>query len=593
MRKGLNVTLMTVAVALIGMRAMAMAPTISDIPSPIVSDGDTGTQANQVWTDNNFVYPDALALDIYVSDPDGPNPIVWSHAQADPEVYTFNGVAGLDLGSEDPVAPGAKEINTQVLGGEQDIDGDAGTVTIRNERLSPLAQDPGPYPDPAGGPGILDSETKVVTLFASDGASISQTDVIVYTEDDGYDRLSTGDPFSDVLIETFTGGAGDWRFAQGLVEFGTVTSSEPSGTLCMEVTAAGLNDGEWFSDYPWFDLVDNNIWRIRFNMTTTASAAGNTPLVAFLVDNTDPDDPFGAANAFNQEHFFLDNLSGANAPLGSSWGLAQHQYWFTPPQVSTPQWRSTSTGAFDPANDSLIDARGRFRVFDIDGGGWNAAGDAGTVCIDNIDVDRADLSLMTVLATPYDVQNITDSLSGGTHLAEGLVGTTVNFSGGNVTMSPSDTQNGWTAEVAAVTPGDNVNNPGLGGADIVDNYPLTWVADQLLMIEVNVSAPDAAAAGSPPDLIRFGFDGPTNEIIELGVVTGSLSAAGMPTTTSATYRSFMYTHEVTLSTVSEHNRLRPRMDLICNPALNFSGQTENMGGITVENMTVRQVRFGP
>lgn len=588
MRKGLNVTLMTVAVALIGMRAMAMAPTISEIPSPIVSDGGTGTQANQVNAENNFVYPDALILATYVTDPDGPNPIVWSQAQAAPEIYTFNGVAGLDLGTEDPLAPGAKSINDQVLGGEENPDSDAGSVTIRNENLSPLAQLPPPFPDPAGGPGFLASETKVVTLFASDGATYSQTDVVVYTEDDGVDRLSTGEAFIDVLVETFA--THDWRFVQGLVDFGTVTSSETGATLCLEVTAAGLNDGEWFSDYPWFDLVDNSVWRLRFNMTTTAGAAGQTPLVAFIVDNSDPDDEFGGANAYNQEHFFLDNLSGANSPLGSSWGLAQHQYWFTPPQVSTAQWRSTSTGAFNPANDSIIDARGRFRIFDLDGFGWNAANDAGNVCIDNIDVDRAPLGAMQVVDTPYDVTNITDSASGGTHLAAGLVGTTVNFAGGDVTLSPSGAS--WTAEVAEVVPGDTVNDPGVGGPDIVDNYPLTWVANQVLMIEVDVSAPDAAAAGSPPDLIRFGFDGPTNELIELGVVTGSLSAAGMPKTTSATYRSFVYTHAVTLSTVDEHDRLRPRMDLICNDALNFSGQTQNTGGITVESMTVKRVQFG-
>lgn len=590
MRKGLNVTLMTVAVALIGMRAMAMAPTISEIPSPIVSDGGTGTQANQVWADNNFVYPDALNLAIYVTDPDGPSPVVWSHAQAAPEIYTFNGVAGLDLGTEDPTAPGAKEINTQVLGGEQNPDSDAGTVTIRNENLSPLAQDPGPYPDPAGGPGILASETKVVTLFASDGATYSQAEVVVYTEDDGTDRLSgIGEVWQPVLTETFA--THNWRFIQSLVDFGTVTSSEAGAQLCLQVTPTGLNDGEWYSTYPWFDLVDNSVWRLRFNMTTTASAAGQTPLVAFVIDNSDADDPFGGANAFNQEHFFLDNLSGANSPQGSSWGYAQHQYWFTPPQVSTPQWRSTTSGAYNPANDSIIDTRGRFRVFDLDGFGWNAENDSGSVCIDNIEVNRASLGLMTVLATPYDVTNITNSLSGGTHLASGLVGTTVNFSGGNVTLSPSDTTNGWTAEVAEVVPGDNVNDPGTGGNDIIDNYPLTWVAGQVLMIEVDVSAPSTTAAGSPPDLIRFGFDGPTNELIELGVVTGSLNAAGMPKTTSATYRSFMYTHAVTLSTVPEHNRLRPRMDLICNSALNFSGQTSNMGGITVERMTVKQVQF--
>ena len=75
MSKGLKLTLLTVAIALMGMYAMAIAPTVDEIPTVIIGGGTAGSTPPDV-----FVYPDALDLSTYVDDPDGTDAgIVWSY----------------------------------------------------------------------------------------------------------------------------------------------------------------------------------------------------------------------------------------------------------------------------------------------------------------------------------------------------------------------------------------------------------------------------------------------------------------------------------------------------------------------------------
>ena len=81
MSKGLKVSLVTVAIALMGMTAMATAPVIGNIPSPIVGGGDTTTPANE------FVYPDAINLNAHRSDHGGDENIGWSYEVTGTQIY--------------------------------------------------------------------------------------------------------------------------------------------------------------------------------------------------------------------------------------------------------------------------------------------------------------------------------------------------------------------------------------------------------------------------------------------------------------------------------------------------------------------------
>jgi hypothetical protein len=157
MRKGLTVTLLTVAIAILGSNAMSMAPTISDMPDLIVADDAP------VSGGNNFVYPDALNLpNLVEDDTTADDQLVWSYYEPTGK-YRVNNADSL---TGDGVSPAAAEIiagpgATTAGDPDSDEDGHLDTATIRNVDLSPIG---GPDVDPPGA-GIIASETAAVTLF--------------------------------------------------------------------------------------------------------------------------------------------------------------------------------------------------------------------------------------------------------------------------------------------------------------------------------------------------------------------------------------------------------------------------------------------
>jgi hypothetical protein len=601
MSKGLKLTLMTVAVACMGMRAMAMAPVINDIPSPIVSDEEGSTQVGGLGN-NDFVYPDAFNPNSFATDSDGPNPLAFSFMAQD-DKYTFNGVGPLG-GGDDPVDPGAtnKDIIANANPAEVDLDANDATLTIRNDDLSPLGAANGG--DPAGD-GILPSETRIITLVASDGVSTTEADFTVYTEDNGFDRISGEEEGGEEVLNFTPAGsnAAPWLYFNEFAIGGTMTSSV-NNNLCIASSAAGVNSAEWYSPYGdtdpgateagGVDLTANSIYRFRFNFTTNAT--GNlTPLFSVIIDNSDPTDPFGSLQLYNNENFRLDNLGGANGPQGSGFGVLEHDFLFTPSPVQTAEWNSASEGAFQASVDDLNDMRIRFRVFDIENAGWGGEIDTGQVCMTNVVVTKFPWDARTVTATPFDAQNLVDGSADATTpnhwTVSGLVNSTVAFSGGDVTVTPTD--GNYTVEIASFFPGDTTNPVGSGGAELLDNYPLAWPSNAIYEVVAGLSAPNAAGENNPPDVFRLGIDTPTQEVITLNVTTASLQGAGMPNQGAAQlFYSIVDTGQVTLSNVSNHNRMRPRMDFICNPALSFDGITTNNGGMRAHGFTVNEITVG-
>jgi hypothetical protein len=598
MSKGLRLTLMTVAVAALGMRAMSMAPVINDIPSPIVSDEEGSTQVGGLG-DNDFVYPDALNFGNYASDSDGPNGSLAYSFDAQDDKYSLNGVPR--LGGGDDVDPGAtgKDIIANADAGEVDLDSNAATVTIRNEDLSPLGND-GNNSDP-GSTGILPAETRILTLNASDGASVTSKDFVVYTENNGFDRISGAVGVEVLNFDPAPNSSGPWVFFNEFAAFGTVTSSNADG-LCMTSTAAGVNGAEWYSPYgapDGVDLVANSIYRFRFNFGTSQTTAGLTPLYSVIIDNSDPTDSLGALNLYNVENFRLDNLGGANAPLSSGgFGVQQQDFYFTPAPVQTAEWNSGTTGVFTAANDSLNDMRIRFRIFDIENAGWGGESDLGQICMANVVVTRYPWDARTVTSTLFDAQALVTgvgvpvgSITPDHWTVAGLVNSDVAFSGGNVTVTPNG--GNFTNELCSFTPGNTDNPVGTGGAEVADNYPLAWPSNAIYEVVAGLSAPNATSETNPVDVFRLGIDTPTQEMITLNVTTASLSGVGMPNQGAAQlYYSIVSTGQTTLSTAVNHDRMRPRMDFICNTNVSFDGITTNAGGITAHGFTVNQLSIG-
>jgi len=120
MRKGLTKTLMAVAVAIMAVQVMAMAPVILDIPSPVVGNAENVTPAN------GFVYPDAIDLTQYVTDLESDSAqIIWSYEIIGTPKYRINNKDSMVTPGDNPVNPGAKSLNAAVGGGEADADSSA------------------------------------------------------------------------------------------------------------------------------------------------------------------------------------------------------------------------------------------------------------------------------------------------------------------------------------------------------------------------------------------------------------------------------------------------------------------------------------
>jgi hypothetical protein len=589
MRKGLTLTLFATFVAILAVNAMAEAPTIGAIPDVVVG-GDVDATAPL-----EFVFPDALDLDRYVSDDTSASAdIIWSYTYsvpadlADPR-YLLNGVNPLDLGSDDPNAPGDNRLDTNDDDDGQ-VDDNPRTITFRDQIFSPLEGVGDQTPLEAG---IVAS--KVVTLIASDGSTYSMKEIIVYSDNEGENRLSPSEDIVLPLIDfsSITATAAGYPSTPLI---GTVTYSEVDGA-CITVPASGANLGS-FRATPdnAINLTANSVYQIRLTVSTDQSGDGQVPFWDVVIANffeTHPvtGAPLNGPNNYGGDYLFLDADGGANAVAdsravgGPTRGRSLFEVWYAPPQVNIDGWNSTSTGGFSPANAEVNDFTIEFRVLDVDAGHQPASNpDLGAVCMDTLEIVKHDFdTLMTGASSVYDVSTITAA----THTAAGLIpgSTTIVFSGGNVTMTPTANP-GWEVEVVSVNPGDGIADP-VTGIGVADDYPITWEDDTLYAVSVTASAPTQLGEDDPPDSLRFGLDTITNELFGLGFVTPTLDGiASTKLGESRTYYTFVYGHSASLSPVAADISLRPRIDLLCAPTFKANAEADNLGGFTVEAVKV-------
>jgi hypothetical protein len=573
MSKGLKLTLATVAVVLMGMSAMATAPVISEIPSPIVGGGETTTPPNL------FVYPDAINLNQYVEDDGGKANIVWSYEVAGTQIYSINGNDPIDSASEDPTDPAAvgKDLNT-VRNSEIDDDGSAlSKITVRNVNLSPIG---GPNTDPGTEEGILSSETQVVTLYASDGSTYSQTEVMFYTDNEGPDALSPGG-YEVVDERDFINDPND--YSSGTLGGAAVTVTDDG--ICIDVPAGGNNIGTWTSPYRSFEMEGNSVYRIRTTMNSSQTTAGLVPLWDVIVQNFD-----GAtqgAYAYLADFLILDNEGGAYA-VGPTGGISGVDIYFVPLPVNLPSWNDPSTGAFATVNDDKNDIQLIFRVLDADEtANYGGELDTGQICIDTLTIERIPIADVVEGATVLDL-----AMNETNYRGYDLVGST-DFDwttvADQVTIGPTD--GNFETEISYIEPGDgDIYDP---GGEAEDDFPIVWEADTIYMIEMDVSAPAASDETDPVDVIQVAMDPPTWENFVLNSVTRgdtTMHNLGMPKSGSTqTYVTFLNSPNVSLTGVADFKRLRPRVQILNSTALSYDQQANNTGSFTIHGITVKKV----
>lgn len=566
MKRRFAETLLTVAIAAVGASAYAMAPTISSPGIPVISDD------NSVTDDNNFVYPDPIDLDVIGNDPDGTvakNQIIWSYSGTGR--ILINGVAPIDPEAVSPNAPGEGRIDTQDNDPAQQDDNPR-TITLRDAVLSPIG---GPNTDPRPGqdsPAVVNSE--IVTLYASDGSAFGVANMLVYTEDDGEDRMSNSLELVRDVVPANQTGANAWTSQVLVGAAGAVQNV--NNQLC--ITAALQQDtfAQWVGPYGFFDLVQNQVYRIRLSMGTnnTTIPVNTGPLWDFFIDNFDM--TVGALDAYGFDFLNYDNEGGANSVTS----LDTFDVWFTPMAVQSARWNDPVNGVFTAANDPKNDARVTFRVLDA-GTSIDAASDQGTICLERIQVHRMPFDALQVVETLYQENNLTNSNYTVSTTIPGA--TSVQFTNGDIVIAPTS-NTAWEVEVINVDPG---NTDISTEAERRDNWPIPWVEDQLLIGRVGIQAQNATAETTPPDVLMLTVDSPTTELFWVNQIFAGATTAAFPVANQETeYVTLVYTHAGTASAMAGGDGLRLRTQIVTTPTINAGGNTQNPGGVIITRAQV-------
>lgn len=602
------VTLLAVAIASLSAQAFAIAPMISDFRSPIIADDKPVTDSN------NFFYEDVFNLDQKGHDPDltvTDDHLIWSFMESS-GTYRVNGRQSMNLGTDDPNAPGTKEVGKAGLDDVDSADSNPRTITFRNQALSPATSPGATFPtDPTPHFGLLPAQTKMLTLFASDGTSFSQKSFLVYTFNGGLDSLS-GKGLENIVPQTtpLSTGASSWT-SQAVL--GTINFSASGATtgLCIDVPAAGDNFAGWISPYGIVQLVKNRVYRFRLEVSTTAAVAdGATPFWDFLLDNVPnaSDTSVVVEQKYSSDLLVWDNNGSANSAGRVSGGRRQFDMYWAPLPVQQANWNDATSGEFATAHDAANDARFQFRVLDVNGV-VDGNNDAGTVCLNAYTIDGIDIGDISTSGNVYDNTSLVDAAgtpaANRTHVSFiGISGaTTTTYSGGVATITPTvvggattpaatATPNpigSWDLEIVTLDVGDaNIDFGNL--STVTDNWPIPWVSDQLLMVTAGIQAIDAAAEANPPDALQIVVDSATSEIAQGNTVLAGSNTIGLPKAASVTtYTSFVYTQNKTNNASTQLQGLRPNVGLLFQRGILSGGINVNNGGVKVSFLKVDTV----
>lgn len=585
-KKGLTLLVALTALALVAGRSNAMAPTILDPGDVIIGDLEG-------VGDNNFNFPDALPLDFLGSDDSfaSPSLIKWSYWTNDSTIR-INGVDPLpspDLNlavDPDNTTPTIYRIDLNDFDtGNPNQDGTARTITFRNTALSPVG---GPNVDP-GVAGIVTTQTRMVTLFASDCTTASSRTITVYTSNNTSDSVSGTAPGLIDILDDDLSDVSNWVYA---TLSGTATSGTATG-ICVSVPLTGDNYAGWVQTNDvgaangYITLVDQQIWRMRTSVFGTEPPAGNSPL--FVIDYINNYFTPATFNLLSQgtyggTHIVLDGQGGANAAgYRDTPGLGRDSYDFylTPLAMLMPQWRGDvdiDFSAYSTHEDAINDMNLALRILDLDSAGIVANEDFGTICLTRFQIARGDLfalwnpndtpvygpALRDDLFSPASLDavedlnetNSTGSIDNNTNIASYKLAPGLGETGSRKTLLPFDQT--------------------ISGSFNEKLYPIVWTADKLYLYEVA----GRAAGGSdtdPADIVDFIGFVPTTELLLDNITlrgfagdanTNHMYRAGsfrLPANVNNADQKMVtlfYTHNVTLSPGTDGpNRITPRITI--------------------------------
>lgn len=600
------------ALAIAAFAAIQVAPTYAEAPiiTPpgdiVVGDSEDGI------TNNNFFFPDALDRAAIATDDSFVDPLnlTWSYSASD-ATYSINGAAALNLGTDDPVAPGpgqAIELNDDTGPALAARDSSPDTFSFRNESLSP-ATGSLPFPEP-GTTGTLPAQTRAITLYASDGATAGQSTILVYTSNDTSDTISGGGLMNDLFEVVFDNPAAFAGWFTQVTGNGAAASSLDGLTgLCLNAGATGNNLIVWayIATTGFIELVDLQAYRLRTDVVSAITTVGTTPLFDFAYENTFFH-PVGFAflggGNYGGEIVELDNEGGANS-IGFPQGRDSFDLWLTPSGVRLPQWRGSVDPAdsmFAPAGDAVNDILPRYRYLDFDVAGILAQADQGTVCVTRIQAASG---------------NVVDLLNSGSQRSLPALNTA--FWSAETTDAIQDTND--SNSVGVINNGTGTASYRLAsgfGSDTLGSrktliyfdpavaggfsqgelnlalYPINWTADNLDLLQAPIVSNVAGGVEgtNPVDLISLiGTEGVTENLsvhLALKGVPGNFNRAGSPRQAATVggetqyWMGAWYSHNVTLSSIPNAQRWGHRLDLFNVAAIGGQSNTDGEDPLVVQ-----------
>jgi len=256
MKKGLFLTLV-LSIALIASSSFGYAPEIGNIPDVVIGNCD---ESGNFWTTDvkMFRFSDAFKFDDYVTDQDSTKStdLKWCFVEQVPGYLAINDKLQLDIGSEDPYAPGGKELRA---GNEY--------ASFRDIMASPPSFDAAVQSGTEKYPGAPLCDQFVTFWVADQDDNADSKTIYVKSIDCAVDALSAGAEF----IKTFNFDTGSETFTFSTsTGYSLPTSRQKAGAIGLQ-GPAGTAFGFWQTPSTEIAYEANRVFRARYSLMRDAA----------------------------------------------------------------------------------------------------------------------------------------------------------------------------------------------------------------------------------------------------------------------------------------------------------------------------------
>ena len=293
MKKGLILTLATVAVALLCTVSYGYAPLIKDIPQVWIGNDGNADIPETVSPDLYFFrYTNAFNFDQYVyhnplDEDQSTTNVRWSFLADSADLVTINGIETLSDASE---ALKPEDVGKELTSYPNNDTPPRATsfATFRDILDSPTTSEP-PYPAPTSGSEL----NTIITIFASNGTKASSKEVVVRANlIDGIDKLSS------VVESVWTDAApsADWSKLYP-TDRHFINAFDGSFYIATQLTSGGsIGASGHATDSVWSywnapataaTYVANQVYRAKYTIHTTQTNQNNVPNMRMLLSCTD------------------------------------------------------------------------------------------------------------------------------------------------------------------------------------------------------------------------------------------------------------------------------------------------------------------